>query len=261
MLMFIGSKALQVARRVLSMSLLTVDRVSKSFSGLMVIQRLSFVLKEDEILGIIGPNGSGKTTLFDLVTGFLRTDDGKIEFCGQEITNKRPSSICKLGIARTFQLVKPFTGLTTLENVMAGRAYGKSPAKDLKQARKEASDLLDLVGLGTKRNISAAQLNFIDRKKLEIARALATRPKLLLLDEVFAGLNPTEVEEALRLVGTLRTLGITLMVVEHVIKVILGVAERVIVLSSGEKIFEGLPQQAIQDENVIKAYLGEDFRA
>ncbi len=243
------------------MSFLDIHQVSKSFGGLMVIPELSFSLMEGEVLGIIGPNGSGKTTLFNLVTGFLKTDKGKIEFSGQEITNKRPSSICKLGITRTFQLVKPFAGLTSLDNVVAGRAYGKSPAKDLKQAIREAEDLLELVGLASKKDTPAAGLNLIDRKKLEIARALATHPVLLLLDEVFAGLNLKEVEEALRLLTTIRSRGITLMVVEHVLKVILGISERVIVLSSGEKIFEGAPQDAIQDEKVIKAYLGEDFRA
>jgi branched-chain amino acid transport system ATP-binding protein len=227
----------------------------------MVIPRLSFSLAEGEILGIIGPNGSGKTTLFNLITGFLKADEGRIDFSGKDITNQRPSSICKLGITRTFQLVKPFTRMTTLENVMAGRAYGKSPAKDMKQAKEEAEELLNLVNLRGKKDMEASRLNLIDRKKLEIVRALATQPKLLLLDEVFAGLNPTEVEEALRLLSTIKNLGITLMVVEHVIKVILGVSERVIVLSSGDKIFEGLPKEAIQDEKVIKAYLGEDFYA
>lgn len=240
---------------------LSIENLSKSFGGLMVIPQLSFTLKEGEILGVIGPNGSGKTTLFNLITGFLKADDGRILFAGKAITNKRPSSICRLGITRTFQLVKPFTRLTTLENVMAGRAYGRVPSRDRKQASREAIELLDLVGLRSRQETEAAQLNLIDRKKLEIARALATRPKLLLLDEVFAGLNPTEVEEALRLLVKLKDLGLTLMVVEHVIKVILGISERVIVLSSGDKIFEGLPQEAIHDKNVIKAYLGEDFYA
>ena len=227
----------------------------------MVIQQLSFSLEKDEILGVIGPNGSGKTTLFNLITGFLKTDEGKIEYLDSNITNQRPSTICKSGIARTFQLVKPFVKLTSLENVMAGRAYGREPAKDMKQAKKEAMEVLYLTNLTKKQDIVAAQLSLIDRKRLEIARALATRPKLLLLDEVFAGLNPSETEEALRLIMKIKGLGITLMVVEHVIKVILGVSHRVIVLSSGNKIFDGLPQEAINDRKVIGAYLGEDFHA
>ncbi len=243
------------------MSFLDIHQVSKSFGGLMVIPGLSFSLDEGEILGVIGPNGSGKTTLFNLITGFLRTNGGKIEFQGRDISNKRPSSICKAGITRTFQLVKPFAGLTVLQNVEAGRSYGREPAKDMKQARKESIEILDLTNLGKKQELVASQLGLIDRKRLEIARALATKPKLLLLDEVFAGLNPTETEEALGLITKIKNLGITLMIVEHVIKVILGVSHRVIVLSSGSKIFEGLPQEAINDQEVIKAYLGEGFHA
>jgi len=228
---------------------------------LKVIQRLSFSLEKDEILGVIGPNGSGKTTLYNLMTGFLKTDEGKIEYLGKDITNRRPSTICKSGITRTFQLVKPFVGLTSLENVMAGRSFGREPAKDIKQAKKEAIELLDLTNLVKKQNVVAAQLSLIDRKRLEIARALAARPKLLLLDEVFAGLNPSETEEALRLIMQIKGLGITLMIVEHVLKVILGVSHRVIVLSSGTKIFDGPPKEAINDSQVIGAYLGEDFHA
>lgn len=227
----------------------------------MVIPGLSFSLAEGEILGVIGPNGSGKTTLFNLITGFLRRDGGKIEFQGKDISNKRPSFICKSGITRTFQLVKPFSGLTVLQNVEAGRSYGREPAKDMKQAREESIEILELTNLGKKQELVVSQLGLIDRKRLEIARALATKPKLLLLDEVFAGLNPTETEEALGLITKIKDFGITLMIVEHVIKVILGVSHRVIVLSSGSKIFEGLPQEAINDQEVIKAYLGEGFHA
>jgi branched-chain amino acid transport system ATP-binding protein len=240
---------------------LKVEILSKRFGGLVVIQNLSFSVCEGEILGVIGPNGSGKTTLFNLITGFLRADTGRIQFSGQDITNRRPSAICRSGITRTFQLVKPFVRLTVLENVMAGRAYGRKPAHDLKQARKEAMEILDLVHLSKKKDLVAAHLQLIDRKRLEIARALATNPKLLLLDEVFAGLNSAEVEEALRLVMTIKNLGITLLIVEHVIKVILEVSQRVLVLSSGVKIFEGPPQAAINDRNVVEAYLGEDFYA
>lgn len=243
------------------MSFLSVQNLSKSFGGLVVIQGLSFSMNQGEILGVIGPNGSGKTTLFNLITGFLRANSGRIEFEGQDVVNRRPSSVCKAGISRTFQLVKPFVRLTALENVMAGRAYGREPASTMKQARKEAEEILEMTGLAKKQHVLGENLNLIDRKRLEIARALATKPKLLLLDEVFAGLNPSEVEEALRLVSALKAQGITMMIVEHVIRVILGVSNRVIVLSSGAKIFEGLPEDAVKNEKVIEAYLGEDFYA
>ena len=240
---------------------LKVENVSKSFGGLTVIHRLSFFLDEGEILGVIGPNGSGKTTLFNLITGFLKMDEGQIVYLGNNITNRRPSEICKFGIARTFQFAKPFTQLTSLENVMAARAYGREPARDMKQVRSEAIEILHLTKLDRKQDVVASQLNLIDRKRLEIARALATRPKLLLLDEVFAGLNPKETEEALRLIMTIKELGITLMIVEHVIKVILGVSNRVIVLNFGNKIFEGFPHEAVNDQKVIEAYLGKDYYA
>jgi branched-chain amino acid transport system ATP-binding protein len=227
----------------------------------VVINRLSFSLKEGETLGIIGPNGSGKTTLFNLMTGFLRADRGKISFSGNEITNRRPSHICQFGITRTFQQPRPFSKLTVLENVMAGRAYGKESSRDVKQAKQEALEELDFTGLGSKQGVVSKNLNLLGRKRLEIARALATKPKLLLLDEVFAGLNPKETEEALELISMIKQRGITLTIVEHVIKVILGVSSRVVVINFGEKIFEGLPTEAINDQKVIEAYLGEDFHA
>ncbi|PKN27610.1 MAG: ABC transporter ATP-binding protein [Deltaproteobacteria bacterium HGW-Deltaproteobacteria-21] len=241
--------------------MLKAESLSKRFGGLVVIRNLSFALQEGEILGVIGPNGSGKTTLFNMITGFLKAEKGRLQFSGRDILNKRPSAICQLGITRTFQIVKPFMRLTALENVMAGRSYGREPAHDLKQARREASEALDMVRLSEKKDVLAEHLQLIDRKRLEIARALAARPKLLLLDEVFAGLNPAEVEEALRLIDMIRKLGITIMIVEHVLKVILEVSERVLVLASGEKIFEGAAQEAINDRRVVEAYLGKDFHA
>ncbi|HVN25977.1 MAG TPA: ABC transporter ATP-binding protein [Syntrophorhabdales bacterium] len=243
------------------MSFLSVRNLSKSFGGLIVIQNLSFELGEGEILGVIGPNGSGKTTLFNLITGFLSADGGEVQFCGENVTSRRPSTVCKSGITRTFQIVKPFLRLTALENVMAGRAYGREPARNMKEATKEAEEILAFTGISRKQHIAAQHLNLIDRKRLEIARALATKPKLLLLDEVFAGLNHTEIEQALSLVSRIKELGITMMIVEHVIRVILGVSSKVIVLSSGQKIFEGSPHDAVADKGVIEAYLGEDFHA
>ena len=242
-------------------SFLEAENIYKSFGGLHVIEDISFSLQEGETLGVIGPNGSGKTTLFKMISGFLKPDKGTLTFLGKKITGKNSSSVCKEGIARTFQIVRPFLQLTTLENVAAGRAYGREPARTLRIAAKEAEEFLDMVGLGSKKMVAAGQLTLLDRKRLEIARALATRPKLLLLDEVFAGLNHAEVEEALKLIEAIKAGGITLMIVEHVIKVILSVSDRVIVISSGGKIFEGLPRDAIEDAKVCEAYLGENFCA
>lgn len=240
---------------------LVVNDLFKAFGGLQVMNNLSFRLAEGEILGIIGPNGSGKTTLFNLISGFLKPDAGMIHFCGERISGKRPSAICKAGIARTFQLVKPFPELTALENVMAGRSYGSLPAGNLTQARKEAQEILDMVGLSDKQSMTAGRLNLLDRKRLEIARGLATRPRLMLLDEVFAGLNPAEVEEALELIKTMAGLGITMMIVEHLMRVILGVSHRVVVIAHGAKIFEGAPEAAVEDKQVIEAYLGDGDHA
>lgn len=237
---------------------LRIDNLFKSFGGLHVINGMSFTLNEGEILGVIGPNGSGKTTLFNLISGFLKPDQGTIDLLGTNITGRRPSSVCKAGIARTFQLVKPFPQLTALENVMAGRAYGSRPSKNMAQARVEAGEILEMVGMSDRQLLRADRLNLLDRKRLEIARALATRPRLVLLDEVFAGLNPAEIEEALELTMRIRGLGITMMIVEHLMKVILGVSNRVVVMGYGKKIFEGVPEEAIEDKEVMEAYLGED---
>lgn len=240
------------------MALLEVENLSKSFGGLIVIRELSFELDEGEILGLVGPNGSGKTTLFNLVTGFLKPDAGKIKFNKMYITGMKPHKICRIGIAKTFQLVRPFTHMTVLDNVVAGRVYGSDHSRSIKQARAEAEELLEFTDLGSRRLMLAGRLSLIDRKRLELARAIATKPRLLLLDEVMAGLNPTEMEDAMWLIKRIRDSGVTLMVVEHVMRAVLGISDRVIVLNVGEKIAEGTPQEVVGNKQVIEAYLGEE---
>lgn len=239
--------------------ILKVENVSKSFGGLKAINRLSFELGGGEILGLIGPNGSGKTTLFNLITGLMKPDSGRIVFMDDDITGGQCHQICCRGIARTFQLVKPFLELTTLQNVMAGRLYGERSAPRLKDAAIDAEAILEYVGLKVKSNIAAKNLTLPDRKRLEVARALATRPRILLLDEVMAGLNPTEAEKAMGLVRQIRDSGITIMLVEHVIKAVMGLSDRIVVINAGEKIAEGSPRQVVADKRVIEAYLGEEI--
>lgn len=240
------------------MALLEVENISKAFGGLMAVNRVSFVLDQGEIVGLIGPNGSGKTTLFNLITGILKPDTGRIQFNDEDITGIPPYKICQSGIARTFQLVKPFNRLSPLENVMVGRVYGSHPALNIRQARMESESILALTGLADKRVRMAGTLGLVDRKRLEIARALATKPKLLLLDEMMAGLNPAETDDAIRLVKEIRDSGIALIVVEHVMKVIMGISDRVIVLNVGEKIADGQPHEVASNSQVIQAYLGKE---
>jgi len=239
------------------MKFLEVEKVSKAFGGVLAINRVSFDLDQGEVLGLIGPNGAGKSTLFDIITGISKPDAGKIRFNNRDITGIAPYKICQNGIARTFQLVKPFSRLTPIENVMVGRAYGGQPARNIKQARMESTQILSLTGLGNKRVSTAGMLSLVDRKRLEIARALATKPQLLLLDEMMAGLNPTELDDAIRLIKAIRDSGISLIVVEHVMKVIMGISDRVIVLKVGEKIADGTPHEVASNRQVIEAYLGE----
>ena len=239
------------------MELLKVENVSKAFGGILAINRVSFDLNQGEVLGLIGPNGAGKSTLFNLISGIFKPDTGKIRFNKRDITGIAPYKICQSGIARTFQLVKPFSRLTSLENVMVGRAYGSQPARSIKQSRIESEEALVLTGLGDKQVRVAGMLSLMDRKRLEIARALATRPQLLLLDEMMAGLNPAELDDAIQLIKAIRDSGISLIVVEHVMKVIMGISDRVLVLNVGEKIADGTPQEVASNRQVIEAYLGE----
>jgi branched-chain amino acid transport system ATP-binding protein len=238
------------------MRLLEIENISKAFGGVLAINRVSFDLNQGEVLGLIGPNGAGKSTLFNIITGIFKPNTGRIRFDNRDITGIAPHKICQSGIARTFQLVKPFSRLTPLENVMVGRAYGGQPTQNIRQARMESAQILALTGLGDKRVRTAGMLSLVDRKRLEIARALATKPKLLLLDEMMAGLNPAELDDAIALIKSIRDSGVSLIVVEHVMKVIMGISDRVIVLKVGEKIAEGSPQEVVTDREVIKAYLG-----
>ncbi len=238
--------------------LLEGNQLCKSFGGLMATNGVDFHLEGGEILGLIGPNGSGKTTLFNLIAGVFKPDKGRIKFGGRDITGTGCATICQMGIARTFQITRPFPLLTVLENVQLGRAYGSDPAKTLEQAQIEADEILRFIGLASKRKVIAGRLGLIDRKRLELGKALSTKPKILLLDEIMAGLNPTEVLAATDLVKQIRDSGVSLIVIEHMMRAIMGICHRVIVLNAGRKIAEGNPREVVLDRGVIEAFLGED---
>jgi len=230
------------------MPLLQVERLSKRFGGVSAVHEVSFVLEEGELLGIMGPNGSGKTTLFNLIAGALSPDSGRIQFDGVDIGGLPAHRVCAAGVARTFQLVRPFPGLTALENVLVGRLYGRARTTTA-EALNEGRRLLRVLGLEARANEPAARLTLIDRKRLELARALATSPRLLLLDEFMAGLNPMETATAMELVRDLIAAGVTVLMVEHIVWALMDLARRIVVLSAGEKIADGLPA-AVADEDI-----------
>jgi branched-chain amino acid transport system ATP-binding protein len=236
--------------------ILRAENLTKFFGGLAALKEVSFGIEEGEILGLIGPNGAGKTTLFNVVSGFFRPDRGRVVFADEPITQLKAPQRCRIGLVRTFQVVKPFGNLTVLQNVMVGSFLRTA---DPGFARERALEAMELVGLSGRRDTAAKSLTISDRKRLEVARALATRPRLLLLDEVMAGLNPTELAQMLDLFKRIRSHGVTLLVIEHIMAAIMTISERLLVLHHGEKIAEGTPKDVAADKRVVDAYLGEEY--
>jgi len=240
-------------------SILTGTNVSKYFGALKALEDVHFEVYRGEILGIIGPNGAGKTTLLSVINGTLPITHGSIFFKEREITGFRPFRIAELGISRTFQIVKPFPGMTALENVAIGALFGKTPEKKMSRAMEKAGEMIRKVALEGKENILVEKLNVSERKRLELARALTQDPEILLLDEVMAGLTPREIEDIMAVIQEVNRGGTTIMVIEHVMKAIMGISNRIIVLHHGQKIAEGTPDEITENRQVIAAYLGERY--
>jgi branched-chain amino acid transport system ATP-binding protein len=239
---------------------LELQNVTKRFGGVAAVDGVSLEVRKGEIIGIIGPNGAGKTTLLNCISGVFRLDGGDIRWEGASIAGMAPYRVARLGIGRTFQIVRPFGSMTVRENAAIGALFGSSDArKGTKEAFAIADEVLELVGLKAKAAHPVMALTIPDRKRLEVARAVATRPRLLLLDEVMAGLNNVEVDEALDMVRAVHATGVTVLLIEHVMRVIVGVCDRAVVLESGHVLAEGDPEVVLRDERVIQAYLGERY--
>jgi branched-chain amino acid transport system ATP-binding protein len=242
----------------MSSALLVADRVSQRFGGIQAVDDVSFALKEGEIVALIGPNGAGKTTLVNLMTGVHRATDGHIRFQGNDVTDQRPFQAARRGIARTFQIVQPFPRMTVLENVAAGALFGGAQAS-VAAAKAVAREQLEFMGLASYADRPASALTLAGRKRLELAKSMAMQPKVLLLDEVNAGLNSGEIDGALQLIRKIAERGVTILIIEHLMKVVMSLAQRVLVLHHGQLIAEGGAAEIVRDKRVIEAYLGEKF--
>lgn len=243
------------------MHVLEGEGVTKYFGGLSAVSDVDFYVDEGEVVGLIGPNGAGKTTLFNLISAALVPKPGIIKYKGKNITGMKPYKICRMGISRTFQTVKIFANLSVFENVRVGSLFGTAEKISPSEAQRETTELLEFVGLSEVSGIPAKDLTLANQKRLEVARALATRPDVLLLDELMAGLNQTEVAESMELVKKIQEKGITIVMIEHVMKAIMNVCNRIMVLHHGQKIAEGTPQEVAASEKVIEVYLGEQSHA
>jgi branched-chain amino acid transport system ATP-binding protein len=241
-----------------SARILEIEGLSKSFGGVQAVKNVSFSLGEGEIVGLIGPNGAGKTTLINLITGVFPASAGKVVFQGRNVTGQRPFQAARRGLARTFQIVQPFSAMTVLENVVAGALFaGAAPSRA--EAEREALAHLEFVGLAAEAKRPAASLTLPSRKRLELAKSLAMKPKVLLLDEVNAGLNTAEIDRALEIIRRISARGVTIVIVEHLMKVVLSLSQRIIVLHHGELISAGKSEEVVNDPRVVEAYLGSKF--
>ncbi len=236
--------------------IIEVKNITKNFKGLKAVSDVSFQIEEGKITGMIGPNGAGKSTTFNMICGYYPASEGHIFYKGQEITHKKAYDYTNMGIARTFQIMKPLGNLPVVDNVVPSAFFGRYGAKSLKEAREIALEVLEFTGLYAKRNVLAKDMGTPDQKRLEMARALATKPEMLFLDENMAGLNPAETEEAIALIRRINDSGVTIFLIEHIMKAVVSLCERVIVLHHGEKIAEGTPEEVMNDPYVMEVYLG-----
>jgi branched-chain amino acid transport system ATP-binding protein len=239
-------------------SILSVNNVTKQIGGLLAVNRVSLTVGKDEIVGLVGPNGAGKTTLLNIISGITPPTAGTVAFCGEDITGFKANRICKKGIAKTFQIAESFPNLSAMECVMVGALFCNNHMPSMEEGQKQATDVLDFVGFPEEKiDALNRNLNVVELKRVQLARALASKPKLLLLDELTTGLNPKESSEAVNLIKKIRMNGISILIIEHVMSVIMGVSDRIVVLDHGEKIAEGRPYEVVNNQQVIDTYLGD----